>query len=47
MQLVDVVIDPPAFDDLPGFVETVEQAFVQALVTQATTETLDEAVLHR
>lgn len=47
MRSVGVVVDPPVFDDLPGFVEVGEQVFVEALVAQATVEALDKAILHR
>jgi hypothetical protein len=44
---VGVVVDPPFFDDLTGFLEVGEQVLVEALVTEPAIEALDEAILHR
>jgi len=44
---VGVVVDPPFFDDLAGFVEIGEQLLVEALVTQPAVEAFDKPILHR
>ena len=44
---VEIVVDPPFFDDLPGMAVAAEQMLVQALVPQPAVEAFHEAVLHR
>jgi len=40
-----IIVEPPAFDDLPRFGQAAEQMFVQALVAQAAVETFDKGIL--
>ncbi len=47
MWSVQVVVDPPFFDDVAGVAITAAQMLVEALVPEAAIKALDEAVLHR
>ena len=41
---VDVVVDPPCFDDVTRLVEVGEQVLVEALVSEPPVEALDKAI---
>jgi hypothetical protein len=46
MGSVQIVVDPPVFDDLPGMPIAAEQMLVEALVPQASIEASTKTVLH-
>ncbi len=46
MWTVQIVVDAPFLDDLPGMPVAAEQMFVEALVTQSAVERFHEAILH-
>lgn len=43
---VQVVVDPPFFDDFAGMTVAAEQVLVETLVPQAPVEAFNEAILH-
>ncbi len=47
MRSVQIVVDPPIFNDVPGMAIASEQVLIEAFVPQAPIEAFNEAVLHR
>jgi len=46
MWSVQIVVDPPVFDDLPRMAITAEQMLVEAFIAQTAVERFHEAILH-
>lgn len=47
MRSVQIVVNPPVFNDVPGMAIAAEQVLVETLVSQAPIEAFDKAILHR
>ena len=47
MRSVQIVVDPPVFNNVPGMAIAAEQMLVEAFISQSSIEAFDKSILHR